>query len=75
LERLDEISAAVLEDSGQQCGHVERLGGLCEHHHVVDHEGRIDVLDAAHLEWLMVDQHQGAVVRRQHRVEANSDRF
>src|SRR5258705_9439300 len=71
LDLLENLTAAFRIDGGENRRNSVRLRGLGESRDVVDHQRGIVAVDVCQLRWLVIDQENGAILRRQKRVETD----
>ncbi len=71
LDLLENLTAAFRVDGGENRRDSERLRGLGESGDVVDHHRGLVAVDVGQLRWLVIDQENGAILRRQKRVETD----
>src|SRR5258705_3144550 len=71
LDLLENLAAAFRVDGGENRRDSERPRSLGESGDVVDHQRGLVAVDVCQLRWLVIDQQNGAVLRRQQRVETD----
>src|SRR5258705_3234444 len=71
LDLLENLAAAFRVDGGENRRDSERPRSLGESGDVVYYQRRLVAVERLQLRWLVIDQENGAVLRRQKRIETN----
>ena len=75
LNLLEDVAATRRADRRQNRRDVEHLRHLGERRDVVDDHRGVVTVDVGELRWLVIDEENHAVLRRQKRVETNFSRM
>src|SRR6266852_2426650 len=71
LDLLENLTATLRADRRENRRYSVRLRGLREGRHVIDHHRGLVTVYVCQLRWLVIDQKNGAILRRQKSVEAD----